>query len=228
MTTQATPGRIWQMIPMNPQKRNTKPASPVKAIMLALAIAAPALVYADDDGKLYGGMANGAWAVRLPNPTPQANGSSVESSSLGRDAERYTPSQLYGGLRLSDGFALEGSQTAFGAMVGDTARRATGATARPGQVPGTISVAGVSSLPLDDTTSMIGKLGVHYWQPDAGTLSIDGARLGNPGIVYGVGVKTQISKDVQLQAQTERYRNNADSANIPSVSVVMVGVNVGF
>ena len=54
---------------------------------------------------------------------------------------------------------------------------------------------GSAVLPLDDTTSMIGKLGVHYWQPDAGTLSIDGARLANPGIVYGVGVKTQISKD---------------------------------
>jgi hypothetical protein len=94
-------------------------------------------------------------------------------------------------------------------------------------VPGTFSVAGVASLPLDETTSMIGKLGVHYWQLDASALSIDGARLGNPGIVYGIGVKTQISKDVQLQAQGERYRNNADPGNIPGVGVVMVGVNIG-
>jgi hypothetical protein len=89
-------------------------------------------------------------------------------------------------------------------------------------------VAGVGSLPLDETTSMIGKLGVHYWQPDASTLSINGDRLGNPGIVYGVGVKTQIFKDVQLQAQGERYRNNADPRHITSVSVLMLGVNVGF
>jgi hypothetical protein len=86
----------------------------------------------------------------------------------------------------------------------------------------------VGSLPLDEATSLIGKLGVHYWQLDASTLSIDGDRLANPGIVYGVGVKTQISKDVHLQAQGERYRNDADPRNIPSVSVVMVGVNVGF
>lgn len=212
---------------MSRQKRDTKPVNPVKAIVLAMAMVVPALGYADD-GKLYGGVANGVWAVRLPGPAGQASGPPVESSSLGHDAERYTPSQLYGGFRLSETLAVEGSQTAFGAMPGDPARRTTSSTVRPGQVPGTLSVAGVGSLPLGDTTSIIGKLGVHYWQPDASTLSIDGARLGNPGMVYGIGLKTQVSKDVQLQAQTERYRNNAEPGNIPNVSVVMLGVNVGF
>lgn len=212
---------------MSKQKRDTKSVSPVKAIVLALAMAAPALGYADD-GKLYGGVANGVWALRLQGPASQASDPSVESSWLGREAERYTPSQLYGGLRLSEGLVVEGSQTTFGAMPGHPAGRTTSSTVRPGQVQGTFSVAGVGSLPLDETTSMIGKLGVHYWQPDASTLSINGDRLGNPGIVYGVGVKTQIFKDVQLQAQGERYRNNADPRHITSVSVLMLGVNVGF
>jgi hypothetical protein len=204
-----------------------KPVTPVSAMVLVLAMAAPVLGYADD-GKLYGGVTNGIWAIRLPGTAGQTGSPSSESSLFDRDAERYTPSQLYGGVRLNQTFAVEGSQTAFGAMPGDPARRTTGATVRPGQVPGSLSVAGVGSVPLDDTTSMTGKLGVHYWQPDTSALSIDGGRLANPGIVYGVGVKRQISKDVHLQAQTEHYRSSAEAGNTPNVTAVMLGVNVGF
>jgi hypothetical protein len=204
-------------------------ADHTRIVMLALAMVIPVLVHADDDGKLYGGAVNGVWAVHPLNPSLQSNNSSVDSASIARDAERYTPNQLYGGLRLGDGFALEGAQTAFGAMPGDAARRATMATTgRPGQVPGTLSLAGVGSVPLDDTTAMVAKLGVHYWQADANLPSLDVSRLTSPGIVYGIGVEKQLAKDVRLQAQTERYRSNADAGNVPTVNVMMLGVNVGF
>jgi hypothetical protein len=204
-------------------------ADQTKIFMLALAMAIPGIVHADDDGKLYGGTVNGVWAVHPQNPSVPSNSSSVDYASIARDAERYTPNQLYGGLRLSDGFALEGAQTAFGAMPGDAARRATMATTlRPGQVPGTLSLAGVGSVPLDDTTSMVAKLGVHYWQADTSAPSLDVSRLTSPGILYGIGVEKQIAKDVRLQAQTERYRNNSDAGNVPTVNVMMLGVNVGF
>ena len=204
-------------------------ADHTKILILALATLIPGLVHADDDGKLYGGAVNGVWAVHPQTPSLQSNNSSVDSASIARDAERYTPNQLYGGLRLGDGFALEGAQTAFGAMQGDAARRATMATTvRPGQVPGTLSLAGVGTVPLDDTTSMVAKLGVHYWQADANAPSLDVSRLTNPGILYGLGVEKQIAKDVRLQAQTERYKSNPDAGTAPAVNVMMLGVNVGF
>jgi hypothetical protein len=197
-------------------------------LILTLAMAFPALCQADESGTLYGGVVNGAWGVRPQSQPLQSSGPSMESPSLGHDADRYTPSQLYGGLRLGDGLALEGAQTVFGAMPGDDARRAIGAAVRPGQVPGTLSLAGVGSLPLNDTTSMVAKLGVHYWQADSSAPSLDVSRLASPGVVYGIGIQKQLAKDVQLQAQTERYKNSADSGNIPNVNVMMIGVNVGF
>jgi hypothetical protein len=75
---------------------------------------------------------------------------------------------------------------------------------------------------------MVAKLGVHYWQADANMPSLDVSRLTSPGILYGIGVEKQIAKDVRLQAQTERYKNNSDTGNVPNVNVMMVGVNVGF
>ena len=204
-------------------------AHQTRIFMLAIAMAIPAVVHADDDGKLYGGTVNGVWAVHPQNPSLQSNSSSVDFASIARDAERYTPNQLYGGLRLGDGFALEGAQTAFGAMPGDASRRtAVATTVRPGQVPGTLSFAGVSSVPLDDTTSMVTKFGVHYWQADSSVPSLDVSRLTSPGILYGIGVEKQLAKDVRLQAQTERYKTSPDAGNVPTVNVMMLGVNVGF
>ncbi len=138
------------------------------------------------------------------------------SAALGGDATRLEGQRIFAGYRLAPGFALEGAQIRSGASNFGTGNE-------------TIVVAGVGSVPLSDSVSLLSKLGVSY-QTSAfagGGASLSEVTSGAP--VYGLGVSVQVRDNVEVRAQTEHLGRPASAVQGPAASdSVLLGANVRF
>lgn len=157
----------------------------------------------------YGGQNNGFWglssSVGVRGALPGA------FSPPGSNSDSLNALRQYGGYRISDAFAIEGSQTQFGKNTvgcesgGNEANLACSHSAW--------SLSGIASVPVTTGLSFYGKLGLHYWQrgfpDDVARRNADDP--GNLGKVYGVGLSYDFSKSVSLHAESERYSELAGS-----------------
>jgi hypothetical protein len=164
------------------------------------AIAAVVFIHAGDgradDTGLYGGrtLPSGVPASPLKDPTQLAL--EPGSAALGADAARLDGERIFGGYRFGPGFALEGTRTRTG-------------TSGLGSSIQTISVAGVGSLPLTDSVTLMSKLGLSY-QPSAsagGAAPV--AEVTNGAPLYGVGLSVRLRDNVEVRAQTEHFGRSA-------------------
>jgi hypothetical protein len=117
---------------------------------------------------------------------------------------------------LAPGFALEGAQIRSGASSLGTGNE-------------TIVVAGVGSLPVSDSVTLVSKVGVNYQTSafSGGGASVSDVTSG--GHVYGLGVSVQVRDNVELRAQTEHLGRPASATQGPAASdSVLVGANVRF
>jgi hypothetical protein len=93
----------------------------------------------------------------------------------------------------------------------------------------TIVVAGVGSVPLSDSVTLLSKLGVTY---QSSAFAAGGASLSDvtsSGRVYGLGVSVQVRDNIEVRAQTEHLARPASAAQGPAASdSVLVGANVRF
>jgi hypothetical protein len=162
----------------------------------AVCVALPAV--AADPG-FYTGISNGV-AV-LGSPGGQSLGGMPGAKLLNHDNERLTATTLYGGYRFSQGFALEAARTSFGSGVNteDPVLYAT-----PAEQMSTWSLAGVGSVAVTDSLTLFGKLGVNF-APNATYSSFAVDTPSRPGKVYGFGVSYQVTGQLELRAQSERY-----------------------
>jgi len=159
----------------------------------AACLAGPAL--ADDSG-FYTGISNGV--AMLGNPGGQNH-----------DSDRLTATTLYGGYRFSHGFALEGARTSFGSGVNteDPVLYVT-----PAEQMSAWSLAGVGSVVLSGSLTLFAKLGVNF-APNATYSSFAVDTASRPGTVYGFGISYQVSGQLELRAQSERYTGLGQTEN---------------
>jgi len=184
------------------------------AVVGAVVLIHPSPGRADDAG-LYGGrtLLSGVPASAPKNQVELAL--EPGSAALGADAARLEGERIFGGYRFGPGFALEGAQTRVGPS-----------SLAPGN--GAISVAGVSSVPLSDSVTLLGKLGLNYQtSASPGALSVSDVASG--GRLYGVGVAVQVRDNIEVRAQTEHLGRPANAAQGPTASdSVLFGANVRF
>jgi len=131
-----------------------------------------------------------------------SNGVAVLGNPGGNhDGDVITATTLYGGYRFSHSFALEGARTSFGSGVNiqDPVLYVT-----PAEQMSAWSLAGVSSVPLTDSLRLFAKLGLNF-APNATYSSFPVDTPSHPGTVYGFGVSYQVSGQLELRAQSERY-----------------------
>jgi len=170
--------------------------------------------HAEDNG-FYGGrsLIGGAPVVLLDNKAQLAQ--EAGSVALGGDTAHLDGGRIFGGYRFGSGFALEGAQTRLGAP----------GPAIPNE---TLSVAGVSSLPLSDSVTLNAKLGLH--RPDSAAPTAGGILSDPPGtgVLYGLGLSMQLAQNVELRAQSERFARPAGSPQGTSADTFLFGANVRF
>jgi hypothetical protein len=185
------------------------------AAISALVLIHPAASHADDIG-LYAGrsLLSGAPGSAPKNQAQLAL--EPGNAALGGDAMRLEGERIFGGYRFGPGFALEGAQTRIGASSVAAGNE-------------TVSVAGVGSVPLSDSVTLMSKFGMNY-QTSAfagGGVSLSDVTSG--GRLYGVGVSVQVRDNVEVRAQTEHLGRPAGASQGPAASdSVLFGANVRF
>lgn len=185
------------------------------AAISALLLGHPAASRADDAG-IYAGR---SLPSGLPAATPKDQAQlALESGSvaLGGDTTRLEGQRLFAGYRLGPGFALEGAQIRSGAS-----SLATGNE--------TLVVAGVGSLPLSDSVTLVSKLGVNYQTSASAGGGAAASEVMGTGRVYGLGLSVQVRDNVEVRAQTEHLSRPASALQGPVASdSVLLGANVRF
>jgi len=180
------------------------------SVALTFATACAAVPAIADEAGLYAGVSNGV-AV-LAKGSGQSLDSVPGAKLLTRDGDRLTATTLYGGYRFSQGFALEAARASFGSSVNtdDAVLYAT-----PAEQMSAWSLAGVGSLVVTDSLRFFAKLGVNF-APNASYSSFAVDTPSRPGRVYGFGVTYQVSGQLELRAQSERYTGlgQTDSAQL--------------
>lgn len=190
------------------------------AAISAFVLAHPAVSHADDAGPYAGRTLLTGAPASAPKDQAQLAlepGSAALTAALAADGTRLEGERMFGGYRFGPGFALEGAQT-------HTAPSGLGAGNQA------ISVAGVSSVPLSDSVTLVGKLGLNYsTSPFAGGgASI--SDLASGGRLYGLGLSAQLRDNVELRVQSEhlgRIPGAPQGATAASDSVLL-GANVRF
>ncbi len=190
---------------------------------LSMALAAVAAVVfihsgasrADDTG-LYAGRTLPSGAPANPSKGQAQLALEPGSAALGGDTARLEGERIFGGYRFGPGFALEGARTRSGAS-------------GLGPSNETISVAGVGSLPLSDSVTLVSKLGLNYQPSGFAANGVSLADVTNGGRLYGVGVAVRIRDNVEVRAQTEHLgRTTGPAQGATASDSVLFGANVRF
>jgi hypothetical protein len=167
--------------------------------------------HAEDDG-FYGGRSLAAGVPPMGATDKAQLALQPGSVALGADAAHLGGERIFGGYRFGQGFALEGAHTRFGA---------------PAATQGieTLSVAGVGSLPLTDSLTLVTRFGFHH--PDA---SGPGNNLSSSdaGVLYGLGLSLQLAEDVELRARSEHLVRPPGSPQSGAADTFLFGANVRF
>jgi hypothetical protein len=153
----------------------------------------------------YGGQNNGFWGL---SDSVGVRGTLPGTfSPPGTNSENLNALRQFGGYRISQGFAIEGSQTQFGNRGSGCGGEFSNADPNHGCHGAAWSLTGVATLPFDSGLSLHGRLGLHYWQkgmPDEGHRN-NADEPGNVGKVYGIGLSYGLTKSITVHAESEHY-----------------------
>lgn len=166
---------------------------------LAVLCVAAGLASAHAEGLYLGG------SLGTPDYHGSINGISGNGSGVG--------GKVFGGYQLTPNFALEGGYYDLGHIDNDSGK----VTARG------VYLDAVGTLPLAQQWSLLGSAGLAQ-----GRLKTSFGDDSSPALKLGLGVQYDLSKQVALRAQYERYHfTNAfdDKANVGAATV---GIRVGF
>ena len=168
-----------------------------------------------EDGGFYGGRSQSAGVPPMAAADKSQLALEPGSVALAADAAHLEGERIFGGYRFGQGFALEGSHTRFGAPA-------------LAQGPETLSVAGVGSLPLTDSLTLVTKLGLHYPEASGPGNNLSASELGGAGVLYGLGVSLQLADNVELRARSEHLARPPGSPQSATADTFLFGANVRF
>jgi opacity protein-like surface antigen len=142
------------------------------------------------------------------------------SGASGVDSDGYKASgKIFGGVELDQTFGVEAGYTDF---------RKSSANYNIGGVNGRAEsdgygtyLAGKATLPINQQTSLYGKLGVAYTKADM-TSTTPGLNReeSDTGVYGGVGVQYALNQQVSLIAEYERYGKKKDFGAKPDVFTI--------
>ena len=207
--------------------------SSLKTLLLTVLVAAGGAAFAQGDDQWYGGQRSGFWGL---NSSVGVRGVLPGMfNPPGSNPESLNALRQFGGYRLSNAFAIEGSQTQFGS-------RSSGCDAGAGDLHSCYgsawSLSGVATLPFQSGLSLYGRLGLHYWQKGGQEETNGHHNIDEPsaiGKVYGVGLSYGLTKSITVHAESERYSELiGNSVSGPSAgfgfdsSVHSIGLSIKF
>jgi len=213
-------------------------AMALKTLTLALVLGAAVTVFAQTAGEAspaaswYSGRSTGFWglgeSVGVRGPLPG------NFNPPGSNPESLSALRQFGGYRISNGFAIEGSQTQFRPNIsGCNSDQPAGDNC----ASSAWSLAGVATLPIQSGLSLHGRLGLQYRQRGLTEDNMHRA-LDDPGNfsrVYGIGLSYDLTKAITVHAESERYSDlNGSNALLPSPgigldsSVHSIGLSIKF
>jgi hypothetical protein len=184
----------------------------------------------------YGGLSTGFWG--LGNSVGVRTAMPGMLNPPGTSPESLTAMRQYGGYRISNAFAIEGSQTQFGSNASACNGDPAGGDAYHSCYGSAWSLSGVATLPFESGLSLYGRMGLHYRQKG---LQDDGSNRHNTddpvglGRVYGIGLSYGLTKSITVHADSERYSDLTGSNYIgPGAgfglesSVHSIGLSIKF
>lgn len=183
--------------------------SSFRAFAFSALLAAGSAVFAQNGDRpqsadsWYGGHNTGFWGLSDSVGVRQSLPGNFNPP--GSNSESLNALRQYGGYRISNSFAIEGSQTQFHPSV-SSCNGDTGAGDNCSN--SAWSLAGVATLPFQSGLSLHGRLGLKYWQKgfaeEAGLhRSLDDP--GSFGRVYGIGLSYGLTKSITVHAESEHY-----------------------
>lgn len=178
---------------MNPIMWKNRSAARASRIVLAAGLLAAGVGAVQAEGLYFGGQ------VGAPDYHSTINGVSGGGSGVGV--------KLYGGYQLTPNFAVEGGAFGLGHI-----DNATGKVQTRG-----LYLDAVGRYPLGTNWSLLGSAGVAAARFDSSAGDDD-----SPGLKLGAGVQYDISKQVAVRAQYDRYHFTGaydDKANIGQTTV---------
>jgi opacity protein-like surface antigen len=212
------------------------PDSLLKLLVLSALLAANATAYAQSGDPWYGGHSTGFWglseSVGVRGALPGA------FNPPGTSPESLNAQRQFGGYRVTNAFAIEGSQTQFGPNVSACNGESGSSNASQPCYGAAWSLSGVATLPFQSGLSLYGRLGLQYrqkgYQEEAGGHH-NADDPGGMGKVYGVGLSYGLTKSITVRAESERYSDltstNAFSAGTGiglDASVHSIGLSIKF
>jgi hypothetical protein len=178
----------------------------LKTLALAVLVAAGGAVFAQSADQWYGGHSTGFWG--LSESVGVRGALPGMFNPPGTNPDSLNAIRQFGGYRISNAFAIEGSQTQFGHNV--SACNGDQGTSDPYHscYGAAWSLSGVATLPFQSGLSLYGRLGLHYWQKgfqeEAGAHR-NSDEPGSIGKVYGIGLSYGLTKSITVHAESERY-----------------------
>jgi OOP family OmpA-OmpF porin len=123
-----------------------------------------------------------------------------------------TGGKIYGGYRLNNNFAIEGSYYDFGEM-------SNGGNSL--DIDG-LSLGVVGSVPLSDTFSVFAKVGAHFWDADiSGPIVGQFSDDSDTDLFYGVGVDYALNDQWSIRGEIERYEVDKFDLDVASVGITL-------
>lgn len=114
--------------------------------------------------------------------------------------------KLFGGYRVNPNFAAEAAWVDLGDFsAGGFNAEADG-----------FSVQGVGFLPLNAQFSLLGKLGIFFWDVESNIGDDDGS-----DIFFGIGGQYEINQQVSIRGEWERYDLDDTDVDLLSIGVVI-------
>ncbi len=210
--------------------------SSLKALVLSALVAGGGVVFAQNSDPWYGGQSSGFWG--LGDSVGVHTALPGKFNPPGTNPDSLNAVRQYGGYRISNAFAIEGSQTQFNPNVAACNDPAAGDAYHP-CYGSAWSLSGIATLPLQSGLAVYGRLGLHYWQKgfqeDAGSHRNADDSGGGIGKVYGIGLSYGLTKSITLHAESERHSEFiGNSASGPSTgvgldsSVHSIGLSIKF
>jgi opacity protein-like surface antigen len=204
--------------------------SSLKALALSVLVAAGGAALAQNGNhqvlaaeQWYGGQSTGFWG--LGNSVGVRSSMPGMLNPPGTSPESLNALRQYGGYRISNAFAIEGSQTQFGPNTSACNGDPSGGDAYHSCYGSAWSLSGVATLPFDSGLSLYGRVGLHYRQRGFQDDGSNHHNMDDPsgiGKVYGIGLSYGLTKSITVHAESERY------SELTGSNSVGLGANLGL
>ena len=161
------------------------------------------------------------------------NGADVDAelASLGITSttstdDKDTGWKAFAGYRIMKYLAVEGAYTNFGEATANTVITApTAGTFNTDLESESWSISAVGILPLNDQFSLFARLGVNVWNIDisasgtgSGAVVVSDSEDGTD-VVYGLGAAYNITQNLSVRGEWERYDFDGDDVDLLSVGL---------